>query len=308
VALAKTDGGGNSPLPAILCVFGGYLSFSIGDVGAKYLVLNGLEPAFLVWARFAGHCIIASALFGLPFHPRRFRVVSLPLQLLRGSGIVFSVVCGYAAFRTLQLVELTAIIFAAPLLVTALAGLILGERVEPQRWLAVAVGFLGVLIITRPGFGGFKEGHVFAMLVLAQQCMFVILTRKLAVTETPESLLLVPALIGAGILLPVVPLVGSVPEGLLQWLSLLSLGITGAVGFYLLTKAYQLAEASVVVPYNYVQMLWMMLFGYLAFDQLPDGWTVAGGAIVLGSGIYLMRRDFRRQWQSAPAGTGRDSA
>lgn len=308
MTVMRSDGGGNSPLPAILCVFGGYLAFSIGDVGAKYLVLNGIEPAFLVWARFAGHCIVVSVLFGLPLHPRRFRVVNLRLQLLRGAGIVFSVVCGYAAFRTLQLVELTAIIFAAPLLVTALAGLILGERVDLQRWLAVSVGFLGVLVITRPGIGGFKEGHVFALLVLLQQCMFVILTRKLSVTETPESLLLVPALIGIVILLPVVPLVGSAPVGFQQWLSLSSLGITGAAGFYLLTKAYQLAEASVVVPYNYVQILWMALFGYLAFDQLPDGWTVAGGAIVLGSGIYLMRRDFRRQWRSAADRTGGNSA
>jgi len=283
-----------SPLAPILCILGAYFIFAGGDAAAKYLILEGVHPVFLLWARSVGQCIVVAVLLRLPVNPRRFRVVNLRLQLLRGSAIVLAGVLAYASLDTLPLVDMITIIFGAPLMVTALAGLLLGERVDIRRWIAVVVGFSGVLVVTRPGMGGFGLGHFYAVLVMLLTCVFIILTRKLSATETGESLLMTPALVGAVFLLPAVPVVGTMPLNFPQWTLVVSLGVGASVAYWLVVRAYRTAEASMLAPYIYLQVLWSLILGYLVFGQLPDRWTVIGAIIIIGSGIYLLQRDRRR--------------
>lgn len=290
----KTEVAAAGPLMPILCILGAYFIFAGGDAAAKYLILEGMHPVFLLWARSVGQCIVVAILLRLPVNPRRFCVVNLRLQLLRGAAIVLAGILAYASLDTLPLVDMITIIFGAPLMVTALAGLMLGERVDLRRWIAVVVGFSGVLVVTRPGMGGFGIGHFYAVLVMLLTCVFIILTRKLSATETGESLLMMPAIVGAIFLFPAVPFVGTVQLNLLQWVLVVSLGIAASMAYWLVVRAYRAAEASMLAPYIYLQVLWSLMLGYLVFGQLPDRWTVTGAIIIISSGIYLLHRDRQR--------------
>lgn len=288
---AGPAGKDGAPISAILCVFGAYFAFTCMDTAAKYLVLSGMQPTFVAWTRYIGHFCFVAAMLRLPLNPHHFRVSNLRIQVLRSVIMVISGIAAYASLATIQLVDLIAIVFAAPLVTPVLAGMILGERLEWRRWVAVTVGFLGVLVVTRPGLGVFGIGHVYGMVAMITHCLFVILTRKLSLTESQESLMLIPGLIGTILLLPVVPIIGTMPRDPVQWIVMLSLGSISVLGMFLMIKACKVVEASILAPYSYLQMLWTVCLGYLVFNQLPDLWTVVGAAIIACSGIYLMQRD-----------------
>jgi len=285
----------STPLSAIFCVFGAFFAFSCTDAGAKYLVLQGMHPAFASWVRFVVHMIVVGALLRIPTRPSRLRVLSLPMHILRGMLLLVSGILGFSSLLTLQLVEMVSIAFAAPLVITALAGPLLGERIGWQRWIAILVGFGGVLVITRPGFGGLQTGHLFAGLSVLSYCFFAIMTRWMSAMETQESLLLIPAIVAVLTMLPVIPSIGSLPENAIQWCVLLALGVSGSLGHWLLLKAYRVAAASAIAPYAYLQMLWTLCFGYFVFGQMPDGWTVAGSSIIVAGGLYLVHSDRRQR-------------
>ena len=159
--------------------------------------------------------------------------------------------------------------------------------------MAVLVGLVGVLVITRPGFGTFGIGHAYALTSMVSYCLYVIMTRSMGARESSESLIFYSALAPTLLMLPAVPLYGSVPQGALQWVLLLALGLLGGFGHWLLIAAYKRATTSALAPYPYSQMLWMIGFGYLVFDDLPDWWTLAGAAIIVASGLYIVHREHR---------------
>lgn len=291
-----------TPGAAILLVLCACLLFSCLDTSAKYLVLSGMDAAFVAWARFAGHLALALLLFRAWNNPRLFRVKSLPMQVVRGMFLFGSTAFNFFALRTLQLAETMSISFFAPMVITALAGPLLGEWAGWRRWLAVAIGLVGVLVITRPGFGAFHVGHVFALCSMLSYCLYAIMTRHMGATETPESLIFYSALTPVILMAPVVPYTASMPASGFHWLILLSLGVYGGVGHWLLIRAFRLATASALAPYPYSQMIWMIGFGYLVFAQLPDGWTLAGAAIIVASGLYIVYREhvLRLRSRTAP--------
>jgi drug/metabolite transporter (DMT)-like permease len=282
---------GPAPLSSIFCFFGAFFLFSCTDAGAKYLVLAGMQPPFLSWTRFLVHAVLVSLLLRLWVRPQRFAPANPGAHVLRGILLFLSGLFSFWSLITLQLVEFIAIIFMGPLVITALAQPLLGEKVEWQRWIAVGVGLIGVLVITRPGFGTFKAGHASALLAMLTHSLFVIMTRRMSASETHESLLILPAVVATVFMLPAVPLTGSLPANGLQWAVLLSLGAFAALGHWLFLRAYRTTEASVLAPYAYVQMLWTALFGYFLFGNIPDGWTMLGSAIIIAGGLYLMHRD-----------------
>ncbi|MCV0394879.1 MAG: DMT family transporter [Rhizobiaceae bacterium] len=285
--------GGATPLAAILCVFGAFFLFSCTDAGAKTLVLAGMHPAFVSWMRFVVHAILAVLLMRAWWKPGRFLSRRWWAHLLRGAMLFSSGLMAFSALRSLQLVEFISIIFMAPLVITVLASVLLGEHVEWRRWMAVLVGLAGVMVITRPGMGVFQIGHLLAIGAMLAYCVFVILTRFLSATESQETLLLLPALVAVVGMLPAIPAIASLPVGPLHWVILLSLGIFGASGHWLLIRAYRIASASALAPYAYLQMLWTLFFGYMLFGDVPDRWTVVGASIIVASGLYLMHRDRR---------------
>ena len=282
------------------------LLFSFLDTSAKYLVLSGLEAPFVSWMRFLEHAVLALILFRAWRTPAMFRVVNLPAQILRGAFLFGSTIFNFLALGTLQLAETTSISFFSPMLITALAGPLLGEWAGWRRWLAIAAGLVGVLVITRPGFGAFELGHVYALGSMFSYSFYVIMTRRMGARETAESMIFYSALAPVVLMAPVVPYTASAPPDLFHWLILLSLGFYGGFGHWLLIRAYKIATTSALAPYPYMQMIWMIFFGYIVFDQFPDRWTLAGAVIIVASGLYIVHREHRLRLQSSTAPNSED--
>jgi drug/metabolite transporter (DMT)-like permease len=297
-----------TPPAAILYMVVVYMFFAFLDTSAKYIVLAGIAPLFSVWMRFAVHVVVVLFLLRGWREPRRFRPANLPMHVLRGGFLFGSTICNFLALQTLQLAEATSIYFFGPMVITALAGPLLGEWAGWRRWLAILAGFAGVLVITRPGVGVFAIGHAYALVAMLSNCFYVIMTRRLAATETPESLILYAALAPVVLLAPTLPFSVSLPEDPWHWLILLSLGFYGAFGHWFLIRAYRIATASALAPYPYLQMVWMIGFGWLIFDQLPDWWTISGAAIIVASGLYIVHREHRLRLKSSTAPNAEDEA
>jgi len=303
---------GNQPTPpqAILLVLVSGLLFSCLDASAKYLVLNGMAAPFVVWVRFAVHVMLAFILLRGWSNPKMFRYHSLPLQFLRGVFLFGSTIFNFLALMTLQLADAIAISFFAPMVITALAGPLLGEWAGWRRWAAIGVGFIGILVVTRPGFGQFGLGHFYAVMSMLSYSSYVIMTRSLGQTETSESLIFYSALAPVLFLSPAVPLAGSLPPDLLSWVLLLGLGIFGGVGHWLVIRAYRIAPVSALAPYPYAQMVWATALGILAFGDMPDRYTLIGAAIIIASGLYIVERErqLRKASYSQPNSEAKDLA
>lgn len=295
-----------TPSAAILYVFGVGILFSCLDTSAKYLVVSGMQAPFVSWMRFAVHVALVLILFRGWSNPAMFRVANLPLQVLRGLFLFGSTLFNFLALNTLQLAETTSISFFAPMLITALAGPLLGEWAGWRRWMAVVAGLVGVLIITRPGVSSFETGHVLALCATLSYAIYVIMTRLMSATETPQSLIFYSALTPVVLMIPVVPYTATMPPDAFHWLILLLLGFFGGFGHWLLIKAYRLATTTALAPYPYLQMVWMIGFGYFVFDQFPDGWTLAGAAIIVGSGLYIVHRERRLRLKTSTAPNAED--
>jgi drug/metabolite transporter (DMT)-like permease len=285
-----------------MLVLGAGLLFSFLDASAKYLVLGGMAAPFVSWMRFAVHIVLFVVLFRPWTNMRMLRAGSLPLQILRAAFLFGSTFFNFLALNTLQLAQTMSIFFFAPMVITALAGPLLGEWAGWRRWLAIVAGFAGVLVITRPGFGTFELGHVFMLGAMLSYSFYVIMTRSMGATETPESLIFYSALAPVVLMLPVVPSTASMPDGPWQWIILLSLGFYGGFGHWLLIKAYRQATTFALAPYPYLQMVWMIFFGYVVFDQFPDRYTLSGAAIIVASGLYIVHREhwLRLKSRTAP--------
>ncbi len=280
-----------TPLSAILLICASGFLFTCLDTAAKYLVTSGMNSLFVAWMRFAVHVALAFVLLRGWSHFALYRFNSLPKQLLRGAMLVGSTVFNFFALKTLQLAETMSIFFFAPMLIAALAGPILGEWAGWRRWIAIIVGFVGVLVITRPGFSAFQQGHMFALGACLSYSGYVLMTRAMSTTETPESLIFYSALAPTLLMLPTVPYTVTVPEHGWYWLLLVGIGASGAIGHWFVIKAYSMASTTALAPYPYLQMVWMIIAGYLVFGQLPDVWTVAGGLIIVASGLYIIHRE-----------------
>lgn len=290
-----------TPVAAILMVFASGFIFSFLDTSAKYLVLQGMEAPFVSWMRFAVHVVLVLILFRAWANPDMFSFVSLPRQILRGAFLFGSTFFNFLALQTLQLAETISIFFFAPMVITALAGPLLGEWAGWRRWAAVIVGFVGVLVITRPGFGVFEIGHAYALAAMASYCFYAIMTRAMGARESAESLIFYSALAPVVLMAPAVPVYGSMPPDALAMVLLVSLGFYGAFGHWLLIKAYRIATVSALAPYAYLQMVWMIALGWLVFDQWPDRWTLAGAGIIVASGLYIVHRERRLRLASRSA-------
>lgn len=278
---------------AILYVFAACLCFGFLDAGLKFVVMRGVAAPFATWMRFAVHVVFVLILFGIWNKPRVFRTQNIWLQILRGLFLFGSTLFNVFALQTLQLAEVIAISFFAPMMITALAGPLLGEWAGWRRWMAVLAGFAGVAVMTRPGVSVPELGHLYALMSTASYSFYIIMTRRMSATETPQSLILYSAMAPVFLTAPVLPYTADWPSEWFVGLVLLSLGMFGAVGHWFLIRAYHIATTTALAPYPYVQMVWAVLFGWLFFGDLPDRWTVMGAAIIVASGLYIVRREHK---------------
>jgi len=279
------------PVSAIVLMVSSGLVFCGIDASAKYLVLEGVPAPFVAWVRFLVNAVIVLAVF------RRWGAASglwahnFWAQIARAVLIFITTIFNFMALRTLQLAETMSIMFLLPMVITALAGPLLGEWAGWRRWVAIGVGLVGVLIITRPGFGVIGIGHLFSIVAMLSAACFNLMTRSLSHTETPQSLILFQSLVPTLLLAPAVPVLGMFPQQPLHWLLYFTMGVCGFLGHWLFIKANRMATATALAPFFYLQMIWMLAIGWAVFGQLPDVWTLVGSGIIVGSGLYILHRE-----------------
>lgn len=281
------DSQDTAPLRGVLLCLTALLLFSLLDATAKHLSVFLAVP-LLVWARYLVHLLIMLATIA-PGRGRELIVTRRPwLMSLRGLTLAGVTLLGQLALRVLPLAEATALFFVAPLLVALLAGPLLGEQVRRRAWLATFAGFAGVLLIARPGTALTGPGVAYALAAALCYAAYQILTRKLVASESPLRLLFYTALVGAIVMSPAVPIAwdGRLPT-LGQGLQIVSLGVYGGLGHFLLIRAFRETPASLLSPLLYVQLVWATLLGWLVFDQLPDVPATVGMTVIAASGLSL---------------------
>ena len=197
------------------------------------------------------------------------------------------------ALQYLQLAETGAIQFSVPIIIALIAAPMLGERMDRARWAAIAVGFIGVLIIVRPGTQGFHPALLLSIINAVLYALFNLMTRQLAAHDAPETTQFYSSVGATLAITPFALAFWQAPPGALQWTILVLIGVSGGLGHYLLALAHRYAPASVLAPFLYQQIIWMVLLGYLVFGDVPDTAVVIGAAIVISSGGYLLYRERR---------------
>lgn len=282
-----------APLSAIVLVAASTLVFSTFEAGAKFVVVAGVAPLFVAWVRYVVHVIAVIVFYRAWTNPRALLPRNYPMQILRACCLFGATLFTFLALQTLQLAESVSIFFAAPIVVTALAGPLLGEWAGWRRWFAVAAGFIGVLIIVRPGFGVFSIGHAYAFANMICAAFYVILTRRLGATESAQSMIFVSGLAPVILMLPLVPFYASLPTDPIVIAVFLMLGVLGSGGHLLFILAYRQAEATALAPVSYLQMVWSIALGWLIFSDIPDVWVLVGAGVIISSGIYITQRERR---------------
>jgi drug/metabolite transporter (DMT)-like permease len=266
--------------------------FSGLDTSAKYLATRSSLPIVqIAWVRFAGQGLLMLTLLSALPLSTLFATRKPKLELLRSVLMALTTVCNFLALEHLRLDQTVTVVFLAPLFVALLAGPFLGEWVGWRRLVAIIVGFLGILIVVRPGIATLHPAFVFAFGAMFAYALFMLMTRYLAAYDAPLAMLFYSILIGTIVLAPFAIWEWVWPASAFEWLLLLVLGVLGGIGHYLFIHANRLAPASIVAPFLYLQLISMVAFGYLVFNELPDVWTLVGSAVIIGSGIYLLHRE-----------------
>jgi len=288
-----------SPSRAVAWMLMAVACFSLMDAGMKQLAssystlqvtfLRGAAslPFVLVW-------VLATA------GPRSLVPKRWALHLLRGALGMAMIGCFVYALRSLPLSTAYTIYFVAPLLIAALSVPLLGEHVGPRRWIAIGIGLVGVLVVLRPGVGGFiSVPGLMVLLAATAYAVAAITVSMLTRTDTPQSMVvwfLVIMAVGAGLL--------AIPDWQPLQLGhaalIAGMGLAGAGGQVALTRAFQLGEASLIAPLEYTGLVWVIGWDLLFWGALPDRFTWLGAAIIVASGLYLLHRERVRQVQ-APA-------
>jgi drug/metabolite transporter (DMT)-like permease len=213
------------------------------------------------------------------------------LQLIRGLSPVCVGGLMVFAVRYLPLAEATVILFAGPFIVVALSQRMLGEQVDPASWLAVAIGFLAVLIVARPGIDALSKYTIFPAAAAVFYAILQLLSRRLAsLGELPRTTVAWTLLVGTLVSLPLAVMDWRSPD-LYHWVILLCLGVSFGSGQLLLTKAFALAPANVLTPFSYVQIISAAIFGWLVFHNVPDAWTISGMVLIVGAGVFVFGRN-----------------
>jgi len=263
--------------------------FALLDATGKYLAQTYSVPG-IVWARYAVNLGLLVGWFVARGLLRRMRTARLGVQALRGLMLGSATLLYMTALSQMPMADAAAIGFVMPLIAAVLAVPMLNERLDGPRLLAVLAGLGGALVIVRPGFSVFTPYALLPLGMAVCNALYQILTRKLAGVEHPLTSLFWGALVGTVLYTPFLPASGELPREALDWVLFGLMGVFGLVGHLLLIRAYDFASASLLVPMHYSQLVWVILLGYLVFDDFPDGWSLVGMAIIVVSGLYLVNR------------------
>jgi drug/metabolite transporter (DMT)-like permease len=284
-APARTD----HPFKGIALILMSTVFLGVSDVTAKYLSAT-LPSIEIAWIRFLAFAVIMvpAMLPGSPLFA--LRTERLGLQLMRGVALLGSSLFFISGLRFLPIAEASATGFVSPLFVTALSIFFLSERVGLRRWIATAVGLIGVLIILRPGTSAFHPAAFFSIVSAMAWACTLIMTRMMSGSERAITTMTYSSIVGACILSALVPFVWVAPS----WHDILFgifIGIASTAGQWIVVLAFRYADASVLAPFQYTQLLWVSILGFMIFGELPDIWTVTGAVFIVASGLYTAHRE-----------------
>ena len=288
---------GSDQTRGIFCMLGAMAFISVQEAFAKYL--GELLPIpQIVWARYIGHLLLMLVILWPKYGNSIFKANRLSMQVLRSMILLLDTALFFYGLTMIGLAEATAIFFTVPALVVMISIPLLNERVRLSAMIAIAVGFIGTLIIVRPGVEHSSDTMLFgALCIFGAACctaIYNVITRKLANADPLPVTLFYTAMIGAIVSSLVVPFYWQMPSGLLPWLALISIGLFGGVAHSLIIAAHQFTAATVVAPFMYTQIFWALLLGWLIFADMPDQYAFMGGALVIMSGLYLLLQQRRR--------------
>ena len=266
-----------------------WIMLPIMDGFAKYLS-SDLPVLQITWARY-----FFTVAFTLPimffFYNKQLVWTDKPkLQLLRGVILLFANICFFYAISVISLAKALTLAFIAPLIVTALSPVLLGERVGVRRWTAVILGFLGSLVVIRPGFVELNLASFAALGTGVMYGFYLIITRKLSTYDNPLLTLLLTGLVGAIIISCAMPFVWVKPT-LNQWSMMAGIGVFACIGHLFLILSLKYADASKLAPFSYFEIVTNIIIGYYFFNHFPDSWTFIGLFIIISSGIYIFNRE-----------------
>jgi len=280
-------------LRGIAMMIAGGLLLTISDTITKWL--TGGYPVGQIMAIRSVFTMLPIAIFawqagGL----RALRLGNIKLQSLRAACAVGSSFLFVTGLIYLPLADAIAFAFSGPLFVTALAHLVLGETVGWRRWSAVTVGFIGILIMLRPGGDAIQWFALFPLCAACCGAVRDILTRKIRTSDSPVAILAFTMLAVGVAGLTTLPF-GWKPVPLEDLMLLATTGIVVGAAQYLVIHAFHNAEASLIVPFKYLTLIWGAGFGYIIWGDIPDSWVIIGSLVVVGSGLYIMYRETRRR-------------
>jgi drug/metabolite transporter (DMT)-like permease len=283
------------PFRGIALILASTVFLGTSDATAKYLSAT-LPSVEIAWIRFLVYALIMSPAMLKVSPLYAMRSDRRGLQVLRGVALLGSSLIFIVSLRFLPIAEASATGFVSPLFVTALSIFFLGESVGVRRWLATAVGLIGVLIILRPGSSAFDPATLFPIVSALCWSCALIMTRMLSGSDRAITTMAYSSIVGLLMLCPMAPFFWVAPS----WHDILFgifIGIASTAGQWIVVLAFRYADASVLAPFSYTQLLWVSILGFVVFGELPDIWTVTGAAFIVASGLYTAHRERIRHSQ-----------
>ena len=277
-------------MKAIIFSLLGWMFLPVMDGFAKYLS-DDLPILQITWARyfFTVAFVFPIMLF---FYKKQLVWSDKPrLQIFRGLILLSANICFFYAISVISLAKALTLAFIAPLIVTAFSPILLGEKVGFRRWTAVAVGFIGSLIVIRPGFLEFNLASMAALATGFFYGFYLIITRKLSSSDNPLLTLLITGMVGAVLVSLIIPFYWVKPT-LNQWSLMAGIGVFACIGHLFLILSLKYADASKLAPLGYTEIIPNVIIGYYFFSELPDNWTYLGLFIIVLSGLYISRREY----------------
>ena len=262
------------------------------DSIAKKLVFD-VNTNQVVWARFIFHSLALVMFFG----PKKFvqlsKTKNIKLQVIRSLLLIATTFLFFSGIYVIGLATAHSIFFLTPILVTALAIPLLGERVGVRRSFGVFAGSIGALLIIKPGFDNFSPESLYFIGAALTAALYQLATRHLGKSDHAYTTLFYTAALGT-IICSLIVWIDWQPIKLIDWVLMIFLGTSAALGHFFLIKAFQMAPASALMPFTYSSLIWALIFGYWFFNELPDQQTVLGSVIIIGSGLYIYIREKRK--------------
>lgn len=271
------------PLSGIGLTLAAVCCFGVLDVTAK-TVVTAVPLLMAIWVRYAVQALLSTAMLWPTYGRRLLRTANPRLQTLRGTLLLVSSLFAFASLVFIPVGEFTAIVMITPLVITVIAHRVLKEYVSPLQWVFVVGGFVGALLIIRPGGSGFHWGWLLPLAVVASNTWFQLLTSRLARTDNPSTTHFYTGWVGTGLATLTLPFVWTPVPDITVWLRMLLMGSMGAIGHYCLTMAYTRALPATLMPYLYGQIGAAMLLGFVFLHHVPDQWALIGMAIIATCG------------------------